>query len=163
MKKELKKLQRLREQARAACACCCSRRVTSACLALPLRQTPAVCVVPRQVRGWAASNEIKDAAIGPRLLDARHEVEREMVRGSHQRCCSILKAWHMHCQHLVGVVPHVVQHCTAAVHVTAGAVQAAGERGGPRTRMSRRPAPSHCHSLPLASSPLTCSGCMPLV
>ncbi|KAI3438424.1 hypothetical protein D9Q98_000855 [Chlorella vulgaris] len=33
-----------------------------------------------EVRGWAASNEIKDAAIGPRLLDARHEVEREMER-----------------------------------------------------------------------------------
>lgn len=33
-----------------------------------------------QVRAWAAGTEIKDAALGPRLLDARKAVEREMVR-----------------------------------------------------------------------------------
>lgn len=96
MKKELKKLQRLREQVGAAAwRGPCQGGLTFVCPALPnprlllprhcddalrrLKPNTLGCLCPPvlQVRGWAASSEVKDDT---RLTDARKAVERQMVR-----------------------------------------------------------------------------------
>lgn len=94
MKKELKKLQRLREQARLVCSgpqrwrrtccrpdACLSKRYSCASPGAPQpccwpHAAPTLLACP-QVRGWAASGDIKDDS---RLTDARRSIERQMER-----------------------------------------------------------------------------------